>query len=667
MTLRRKILLFISVFAFTLICAMSGIYYYLFTRQLEQASRRQLSATFELIFDDFHTRVRDVFAKTDQFIQTSLAGPMYVSQLQQQQYHDSVEEWTVREVRKLMVPLSSISSELAKFGDLIAAVDIQIYNQDNTLLAVYQQRGEETVSGLYLPDVFPDELIAMSADADWFTTVMNLQDIPRQPFPASIAKALQSPMPEKATVALEQDAQRVFMRFRVPILQRETVNGLCLIDVAILQQDVERYARLSKTQVNLFAGDNFSVGTFADYTTVPEAIFTQGERLDLLNPPPAPALQFAAITIAGQEYYQAAFALTAENDEHIGALVAHFPRAEETRSKRQFLVIVAAIVAIFGVVAIFGASFFTTLLVKPIMRLTELIHQLAQGDLTGSENFSDSAERTDPNRPVKQSGSNDEMSVLEYALREMIVRLQEIVANIKLAANLITDESLTMRANADEMLLWTTKQAESSGEASSSMEQMVGNIEQNAQNAEQTERIAASAASDADETGQAVQATVQAMHDISKRIMVVEDIARQTRMLSLNATIEAARAEEVGKGFAVVANEVRALSTRTQTASAEINSLASSSVAIAQNAGQRLINLVPKIRKTAELVQEIRMASSEQNTGANQINQAIQELDQVIQQNTALSQKMASASEALAGQAEQLRHTIAFFKTSDNM
>lgn len=652
MTVRRKMLMFISVFAFVLICAMSGIYYYLFTQQIEQSSRRQLNGTFELIFDDFRTRAQDVFAKTDRFLQTSLAGPMYVSQLLQQQYRDTVEEWTVREVRKIMGPLSSISFELEKLGDLINAVDIRIYSQEKTLLAVYQHDGDLTLSGIYQPEIFPDDLIVMKMGDDWFATLMNLEEIPHQPVQASLAKTLQTEIPEQPTVVLAHDAKHLLMRFSVPMKQRQAVSGLCVIDVAIQQQDVERYARLSKTQVNLFSGDLFSEGTFADSTTLSDGAFAQSESLDVLNPPAQPALQFAEVAIAGQEYYQATLGLINESGR-IGAISAYFLRADEKRSKREFLFIIVAIVGVFGILALVGASLFTTVLVAPIMRLTNLIHRLAHGDLTVGDNI--------------EVGkiSNDEIAVLGYALREMIARLQEIVGDVKLAASMIMDESLTMRASADEMLQRATKQAEASGEASASMEEMVGNIEQNANNAEQTERIAMNAAKDAEETGQAMQATVQAMQDISKRIMVIEDIARQTRMLSLNATIEAARASEAGRGFNVVANEVRALSTRTQTASAEINSLASSSVRIAQNAGQRLVNLVPQIQKTAGLVQEIRVASNEQNTGATQINQAILRLDEVVQQNTMLSQTMAATSEKLSKQAEQLRHTIAFFKISE--
>jgi methyl-accepting chemotaxis protein len=61
-------------------------------------------------------------------------------------------------------------------------------------------------------------------------------------------------------------------------------------------------------------------------------------------------------------------------------------------------------------------------------------------------------------------------------------------------------------------------------------------------------------------------------------------------------------------------------------------------------------------------VQEISAASSEQNSGAEQINNAIQQLDQIIQQNASSSEQMASTAEELASQAEQLQHTMAFFK-----
>jgi methyl-accepting chemotaxis protein len=155
------------------------------------------------------------------------------------------------------------------------------------------------------------------------------------------------------------------------------------------------------------------------------------------------------------------------------------------------------------------------------------------------------------------------------------------------------------------------------------------------------------------------------MKTIAEKITIIEEIARQTRLLSLNATIEAAKAQERGKGFAIVASEVRALANRSQMAAEEINSLASSSLVIAKKAGKRLRKLVPSSQKTSELVQEISASSREQSSGTAQINQAIQQLDQVTQQNAATSEELAATAEELSSQAEQLQNIIAFFTVNE--
>jgi methyl-accepting chemotaxis protein len=156
------------------------------------------------------------------------------------------------------------------------------------------------------------------------------------------------------------------------------------------------------------------------------------------------------------------------------------------------------------------------------------------------------------------------------------------------------------------------------------------------------------------------------MKEIAGKITIIEEIARQTNLLALNAAIEAARAGEHGKGFAVVASEVRKLAERSQTAAGEISHLSSSSVQIAEKAGEMLTKLVPDIQKTAELVQEISASSREQDTGAGQINMAIQQLDQVIQQNAGAAEELASTSEELASQADLLQTSISFFKTDES-
>ncbi len=245
----------------------------------------------------------------------------------------------------------------------------------------------------------------------------------------------------------------------------------------------------------------------------------------------------------------------------------------------------------------------------------------------------------------------DELGELADAFRDMQGRIHRIVLHTQIVAAHLTAGSQQVAQGASE-------QAAAAEEASASMEQMASNINQNAENASLTENIAIKSAKDADKGGEAVVETVNAMREIAKKNSIIEDIANQTRLLSLNATIEAARAEQHGKSFSVVASEVRALSEQTRIAASEINALTASSVDIAERAGALLVQLVPDIQKTAELVQEISTASKEQSSGARQINRAIQQLDQVIQEN-------AATSEELAGQAEQLQQAIAFFKTDN--
>ncbi|WP_348673130.1 methyl-accepting chemotaxis protein [uncultured Abyssibacter sp.] len=203
------------------------------------------------------------------------------------------------------------------------------------------------------------------------------------------------------------------------------------------------------------------------------------------------------------------------------------------------------------------------------------------------------------------------------------------------------------------------QQAASLEEISSSMEQMAANIRQSSDNASQTEQIALKASEGAREGGEAVRQTVSAMSEIAERITVIGEISRQTNLLALNAAIEAARAGEHGRGFAVVAAEVRKLAERSQKAAEEISETASNSVEVSQRAGDVLSRLVPDIRKTAELVKEINVASTEQDAGADEINKALKQLDDVVQQSAASAEQMAATAGVLADQSISMQENMA--------
>ncbi len=255
----------------------------------------------------------------------------------------------------------------------------------------------------------------------------------------------------------------------------------------------------------------------------------------------------------------------------------------------------------------------------------------------------------------------DTTSVLA-AVEEMTERLKGVVGEVASAARNVASGSEEMSSSANQLSQGAQEQASSTEETSASVEQMAANIKQNAENTAQTETIARQAAKDAETSGEAVGDAVKAMETIADKIMVVQEIARQTDLLALNAAVEAARAGEHGRGFAVVASEVRKLAERSQEAATEISGLSGETLRSAQSAGEQLESLVPDIQKTSELVAEISAANNELNAGASQISEAIQQLDTVTQQNTSASEEMSSAASELSHQADRLQSSISFFK-----
>ncbi len=285
------------------------------------------------------------------------------------------------------------------------------------------------------------------------------------------------------------------------------------------------------------------------------------------------------------------------------------------------------------------------MLIDAMQKITTLAEEMAKGNLT------------------MQIKVRSEQDMLMKALNVMITRLNETVLNVKGVSEHVATDSQEMSASAELVSQGASEQAATAGEVAASMGQMATTINLNAENALAMEKIALKAAKDAQNAEKAVNQSVSAMQKIAKKIKVIEEITRQTRTLSLNATIEAAKAEEHGRGFAVVAAEVRGLAKRSQVAAEEINYLTGSTAAISETAGMMLNMLVPDIRKTADLVQEIVRANKEQSLGVNQINNAIQQLDKVIQQNASTAEEMASTTEVLANQAEHLQKAVSFFKT----
>ena len=610
MTLKRKILFLISILTTCIILAMSGIYYSLFVREIEGRSRDHIALAFTLIRDDIDTQIQDVSSKTNVFLRSSISSPLYLSQLFENQYQELVDEWTIREVRKLMTPLSSIALELSKFGDLVEASKILVYRQDKTLLAFYRNQNDEAKTGVYFPKVFEKQAIPVIAGDNWFVSANSLDVVPRSALPSDIEPTYQGDVPQDGSVTFRVLDQHLTMQFTKQMSDGHNNTGFCVIQVALKQKDVERYARLSGTQVTIFAGDAWSVGTLPENRQFPQIVNGEIQSLDLQHLPDQFNVRFDNVTIGGQGFYQGALVF-GDAQRPMGAFTVHFPRQLEITQRRKFLYIVVGIMFSLALLTGSVACLLSHVIVQPIRQLTRQIQRLTQGDI-----FNVEVEIA----PHHRTASRDELRLLQQAFQAMTQYLREMATLAEQISNGEIMQHIAPRSEHDALGLAFSRMTEYLNTiAAFGITLSEGDLRQQI-----------TPKTDHDILGQAfhrLQTLRETMQGIMNRATELGEVAKELHHISAEMASDAeessqrtdnvsANSEHVSENVSVVATateqltaSIREVSHRTE----EVETVVNIAVNAAQSAGKTITDLEGRSKEIGNIIKAITAITQQTN------------------------------------------------------
>ncbi|PNB46794.1 chemotaxis protein [Pseudomonas sp. GW456-12-10-14-LB2] len=341
---------------------------------------------------------------------------------------------------------------------------------------------------------------------------------------------------------------------------------------------------------------------------------------------------------------------TSVNLDGIEAQVAVVEAKVQERMQGVVLSIVGVAVMVLLVIAAAGMLLANTIL-RPLTLMKANLDDIAagEGDLTRRLTITSQDELGELagsfNRFV------DKIHGLVRQITEMTSQLTGLVTQVSDQAQRSDQAMERQRHETDQVATAINEMSAAAQEVAKSAQNAAVAAQQTDEEGQTAKRVVAGSikqihalVDDIRSSGVSLDSLQQDVSSIVGVLGVIRSIAEQTNLLALNAAIEAARAGEAGRGFAVVADEVRALASRTQISTQEIQGMIDRLQAGTQSA-------VEAMRRSSE-------AGDGTSAQANQAGASLDAMADLIATINSMNAQIASAAEEQTAVAEEINRSV---------
>ncbi|MGM0502348.1 MAG: methyl-accepting chemotaxis protein [Bacillota bacterium] len=300
---------------------------------------------------------------------------------------------------------------------------------------------------------------------------------------------------------------------------------------------------------------------------------------------------------------------------------------------------------------------------NPIHKVRDVLDAVTKKDLTKEVDYS----------------SSDELGKMSQDLNNTVRELNNIIREVRSTVINVSSASDKLSNENNNLSKRTQDVASSLEEISATVQQISASMEDIASHSNKVNELSGDnmeaikkGSEIIDETKEEIEAMDNLSSKISEIIVIINDIAAQTKLLSMNAAIEAAKADQNGEGFAVVATEVGELADQTSNSAKEINSLIQN-IITGINESTEQIKVVDEmfdqiVENSSQVyrgIDQISSSTEEQSSAVEQMQEALEELNLSTQKNTQLVEDIAQSSENLNQDAEKMDELVNEFKVKD--